>query len=120
MGDSSRGVAPLMFGRARRWRPRGYVRAWLLAIATGLSILIFVHVLSHDWDSALKAAIFPAIFAGLGESFKVWRRKGLRVNPRFAAFLLPRRWPDYRARYVPDPAGGEGTWRILTDTPKPR
>jgi hypothetical protein len=77
-------------------------------------------MLSHDWDSALTAAIFPAIFAGLSESFKVWRRKGLRVNRRLAAFLLPRRRSDYRARYVPDPAGGEGTWRILTDTPKRR
>jgi hypothetical protein len=94
-----------MFAERRvwRWRPRGYVRAWLLAIATGLSVLILVQVLSHDWDSALTAAIFPAIFGGLSESYKVWRRGGrLRVNRRLAAFLPPRRTPNCRARYVSD------------------
>jgi len=122
MRDSSRGVPPLMFAARRswRWRPRNYVRAWLLAIATGLSILIVLHAMSHDWASALTAAIAGTIGGGLGESYRIWRRNGLRVNRRLAALLLPRRAPDVRARYVPDPAGGEGTWRILTDTPKPR
>jgi hypothetical protein len=106
--------------RAWWWKPRIYMRAWLVAISVGLFNLIMLYVLSHDWASALTAATAGTIGGGLAASHMIWWRKGARVSRRLAAFLPRRRTSDVRARYVPDPSGGQGTWRTFTDTPKSR
>jgi hypothetical protein len=60
-----------------RWEPRTYRQIWLWApFGWGLPGLIIWSVIGHSLDVAITAAVSLTFFGGLGQCWRLNRRKG--------------------------------------------